>query len=152
MTKTCKICKKEKPLNEFTKNYAKKIDGSPVGDGRRSNCKTCENQRRKLSYQKNIKTRMLMNSKARARANGWKHTLTLEDIKIPKVCPLLKVPFEIGVVGNYPFTPTLDRIDSTLGYTKENIKVVTMLANRIKSNATKEQLIEFSKNIQSYYK
>ncbi len=31
------------------------------------------------------------------------------------------------------------------------LKVITLLANRMKSNATKEQCLEFAKNIENYY-
>ena len=36
--------------------------------------------------------------------------------------------------------PTLDRIDSNKGYIKENIQVISFKANRLKNNATIDEL------------
>lgn len=150
MKKICTNCKEEKSLEEFPKSYGKNKDGSPTGLGRRSNCRLCENARRKASYQSNIRTRLMMNVKARVRKYDIPFDLELSDIVIPDKCPLLEVEFIIGEGNDYAFTPTIDRIDPTKGYVKNNIRVISMLANRIKSNATKEQLLTFTKNISKY--
>ncbi len=42
-----------------------------------------------------------------------------------------------------------DRIDSANGYTKDNIQVISSIANRMKWNATKEQLLTFCKGVLS---
>lgn len=135
----------------FPKVYSKKKDGTPTGDGRRANCRICENARRKKSYQNNIVTRLLMNSKARARLQGWEHNLEVKDVVIPEFCPILEVPFIIGTKDNYDYTPTIDRIDSSKGYIKGNVKVISMRANKIKTNASQKELETFSKNISNYF-
>ena len=43
-----------------------------------------------------------------------------------------------GVLGDD--SPSLDRIVSSLGYVKGNIRVISYKANRVKSNATLEEL------------
>lgn len=151
MKKTCTQCNLEKKLTDFPKLYSKKKDGSPVGDGRRANCRDCENKRRKKSYDSNPITRMMMNVKARCRINGFEFNLEYKDIVIPDLCPILEVPFELGTKENYTFSPTVDRIDSSKGYIKGNVKVISMLANRMKNNATREQCFKFAKNIIKYY-
>ena len=45
---------------------------------------------------------------------------------------------------NKDFSPSVDRIDPTKGYVRGNVRVISYLANRMKSNATVDQLVRFS--------
>jgi len=47
-------------------------------------------------------------------------------------------------------TPSLDRIDSSKGYIKGNVKVISYLANRVKTNATPEIIKTIAGNIDKY--
>lgn len=107
-------------------------------------------EQRKANSRKNFKTVMLSRARARASILGIEFTLTKEDINIPDVCPILLAPFSFGTKENYHFTPSLDRIDPSKGYTKENTKVICSLANTMKNCATKEQLITFCTTIPTY--
>lgn len=83
---------------------------------------------------------MLRNAKQSAKKRGLAFDLELSDIVIPEVCPALGIPlFKNGARG--PNTPSLDRIVPSLGYTKGNVVVVSLLANRIKTDATTEQIL-----------
>jgi len=73
--------------------------------------------------------------------------LDIEDIFIPELCPLLNIPLKIYDSGSSFDTPSVDRIDSSKGYVKGNVWIISSLANRMKQNATKEQLKTFAKNI-----
>jgi hypothetical protein len=42
---------------------------------------------------------------------------------------------------------SLDRIDSTKGYTQDNVQVVSYLANLMKSSATEDELIAFAQGV-----
>ena len=44
----------------------------------------------------------------------------------------------------------MDKIIPELGYVKGNVRIISTLANTMKSNATKDQLLTFAKNIESY--
>jgi hypothetical protein len=44
----------------------------------------------------------------------------------------------------------LDKIIPELGYVKGNVRIISTLANTMKSNAIKDQLLTFAKNIESY--
>jgi hypothetical protein len=54
--------------------------------------------------------------------------------------------------GRQQYNPSVDRIDSTKGYTPDNIWVISDLANRMKQEATREQLIMFAEGILKLYK
>lgn len=58
------------------------------------------------------------------------------------MCPVLGIPLFKGTGKLTDNSPTLDRIDSTGGYTKDNVLVVSARANRIKSDATIEELLK----------
>ena len=57
-------------------------------------------------------------------------------------CPVLGVDMEISKLGskNNDLTPSIDRIDPKKGYVKDNIIVVSMRANRIKTDATVDEI------------
>lgn len=83
-------------------------------------------------------------AKQRAKNKGWEFNLTYEDIVIPKYCPYLGL--ELKYLGG-DSSPSLDRIDSNKGYVKGNVQVISTKANTMKNNASKEELIIFSKAI-----
>ena len=74
--------------------------------------------------------------------------ISIDDIIIPEYCPYLNIKLTTDVNNCFlPNYTTIDRIDSNLGYVKGNVQVISKLANTMKSNATKEELIIFAKNI-----
>ena len=85
---------------------------------------------------------LLRNAKKRAKEKGLEFSLTLEDIHIPDVCPLLGIPIQrnLNGVGATPNSPTLDRIDPNKGYTKDNVWITSWRANKLKSDASLDEL------------
>jgi hypothetical protein len=55
------------------------------------------------------------------------------------------------MLGGRHDSPSIDRKDNTKGYTKDNVWVISQLANQMKSNATPEQLRAFARWILSEY-
>jgi hypothetical protein len=53
-----------------------------------------------------------------------------------------------GESGN---SPSVDRIDSTMGYTKDNLQIISKRANQFKSDATIDELVIFSINLLKKY-
>lgn len=90
---------------------------------------------------------LLKQAKKRAKDRNLEFNLTLEDIVIPEVCPIMGEPLQYVPDGYSDYSPSLDRIDSSKGYTKDNIQVISSIANRMKWNATREQLITFCKGV-----
>lgn len=87
--------------------------------------------------------------KRRARENGVEFELTVDDLVIPDVCPLLGIPLIRGR-HNSPNMPSLDRLDPDRGYVKGNVRVISFLANAMKRDATKEQLLLFATRLPEY--
>jgi len=79
-------------------------------------------------------------AKVRAKRNGLEFRLTVADVVLPEVCPvfgLALIPARGKAKDN---SPTLDRLDSAVGYVPGNVRVISWRANRLKNNATAEDL------------
>lgn len=74
-------------------------------------------------------------SQVRARRNGLEFSLTKEWLRAklePGVCEVTGLPFvfDMGKPGEFlPFSPSIDRKDSSKGYTLENCRVVCLVFN-----------------------
>ena len=79
----------------------------------------------------NRAARLLTKAKSRAQATGRAFDLDLGDIVIPDTCPVLGIPLD---------QPSLDRFDNNLGYVKGNVRVISLRANRLKGDATIEEV------------
>lgn len=66
--------------------------------------------------------------------------LTVDDIVIPEYCPILGLKLEINTGKLQKNSPSVDRIDNSRGYTKDNVRVISHEANRMKSNLTLDVL------------
>jgi hypothetical protein len=109
-----------------------------------------EKAQRRASYKRNHIHNIVANARERALAYGYEFDIQDSDIVIPERCPLLNVPFILGEKGNYEYTPTIDRIDNSKGYTKDNIWIITKKANAMKNSASFEELNTFCTNILRY--
>jgi hypothetical protein len=105
---------------------------------------------RREHHETNPSKFLLESSKSRARKKGLEHTITIEDIIIPSMCPVLGIPLKIGIGLPTDNSPSLDRIDNTKGYIKENVIVISHRANTLKRNATideLEKIVDFYKHL-----
>lgn len=107
------------------------------------------NKEKALAYIiNNFEWYMFNSARSRSRIHKIDFNLTVEDIVIPEYCPYLRVPLtKIMGQGRQDYNPSLDRIDPTKGYTKGNIQIISDKANRMKNNATKEELLQFAESI-----
>lgn len=88
----------------------------------------------------NYEKYLLANARAHAKGRNKEFNITEEDIVIPDVCPILGIPLEIAIGKKIrDNSPSIDRIDSSLGYVKGNVQVVSWRANDLKSNGTLEE-------------
>lgn len=101
-------------------------------------------QEKKLRQLYDLPRRMAARAKKRAKKKGLDFTITYADIVVPEHCPILgtKMFWNHTINGRKAqrTTPSLDRIDSSKGYTPDNIQVISYRANCLKSNATIEEL------------
>jgi hypothetical protein len=69
--------------------------------------------------------------------------ITIDDLSMPATCPVLGIPivFGRGLNGRAnPNNPSLDRFDNELGYVKGNVRVISLRANHLKSDATAAEI------------
>lgn len=92
-------------------------------------------------HSRNPERRLFNSAKARAKRRGIEFTISIEDIVIPDVCPVLGIPIvtERGR-GHCHDAPSLDRIDNKAGYVPGNVRVVSYRANVLRGDSTAEEL------------
>lgn len=162
--KMCKICQKEnnKKFKEKNPDYFKEKE--------KEYYKKENNPERYLKYRDNfLKRRAEFSKTARgkfsdllsaARSRSKKYNLEFDidlEFLLKKCeeqngkCKLTNIDFTFnlkGVQKNFnPFNPSIDRIDSTKGYTKDNIRIVCVIVN-LSLNEFGEEI--FKKMCQSY--
>lgn len=142
-TRTCTKCHDELPLETgFHKD--------PVcRGGRRWRCKKCCVAASTAWENRSPAHLMLCHSRTSASQAGLEHTIRLHDIISPPTCKYLGIEIDYTPpperTVKKPWNgPSIDRIDSTKGYTPPNVQVISQLANRMKSNATLDQLVDFA--------
>lgn len=107
----------------------------------------------KLKYSRSnlgLITSLYAGAKKRSYMYNLEFTIDKSDIIIPVECPILHIPLSVGKVGGSDYSPSLDRIDSTKGYIKGNVQVISHLANAMKNSASSEQIQTFINNIRDY--
>lgn len=135
--KVCSDCRVE-----YYTNYRKSWYYSDHEQNKKKN-----KEKIKKFRQSNPEKYLLISSKNRAKTKGIEFNLRLKDIVIPKCCPILDTEFIRGTES----AASLDRIDSTKGYTRDNIQVISRKANVMKNNATQEELMRFAEWVKKTY-
>lgn len=87
----------------------------------------------------NPEKQMMRGVKKRVREKGYESNIDLSDIVIPEYCPIF--PWIKLELGGGDSAPTLDRIDNGIGYIKGNVQVISYRANRMKSDANRDELV-----------
>ncbi len=144
--KCCGRCEKDLSRDLFMPEKNKR-------GGLKDICRECYSIYRRIKHRNDPRLQMLHAAARRARLKNLPFTITAEDIIIPEFCPLfywVKLIVNDGLRQDN--SPSLDRIDNSLGYTPNNIRVISYRANRLKSNATTEEMIALGKDAKRYNK
>ena len=83
---------------------------------------------------------MFHNAQHRAKKKGIPFTISIDDIIIPKTCPLLGITLVSTNDKRDPRNPSLDQKIPGQGYTPDNIWVMSSRANWIKCDASIQEL------------
>ena len=139
----CTKCSQEKPYDKFYPDKNSKTGFSYwCKDCRIKHAASRKNKdsiRHKESKIKNPEFYLHKWAKYRANKRGIPFHIEISDIYIPKICPVLGIPIIIGSTKTIDNSPSLDRINSELGYIPSNIIVMSWKANIIKSYGTAEE-------------
>lgn len=154
--KTCSACGQHKKHKEFYKGHnrckecVKKYQNEYNLKKRNELVPTERDPTNPRDAKEIAMKRMLAGAKSRALTKGLMFNLHYDDIQIPNLCPVLKIPL-VPSEGMSDNSPSLDRKVPYLGYVKGNVQVISMKANRIKTDATSleiSQVLEYVKAIE----
>lgn len=143
MMKICSMCHENKLLECFNKNKSRK-------NGHENYCKECRKVYEKMRFE-DIAGRskiLRMQCKNRSKSKDIEFDLTNEWIEelISNGCSLTGIIFNLADV-RHPYSPSIDRIDSSKGYTKDNCRIIVTIANYAKNEWNDEILYEFANNL-----
>ena len=101
---------------------------------------------RKLRKRINDPAKYMLDTKRRTcKVIGVEFSLSASDITpLPSVCPVLGIKLDYAICsgkkGPRDNSPSIDRILPRVGYVSGNVQIISVRANRIKTDATPEEL------------
>jgi len=103
-------------------------------------CQKCSNKQTNSFKTRNPKVQLCISARVRAKKFNIPCTIRPIDIVIPEFCPVYGIKLENGSKTFHEASPSLDRIIPELGYVPGNIAVMSFRANRVKGDATADEL------------
>ena len=98
-----------------------------------------ETEKKKVFYENNHIRVLCQKAKCRAKKRQMEFEIDYTEMVIPEVCPALNIPLVKSNGAASHNSVSIDRLDSTVGYTKKNVNILSSRANTIKSDATFEE-------------
>jgi len=143
LLRLCQRCEQLYPSVDFYK--LKQKGGEDILGNKRSRfCRKCT-----INNYVDIDsaTKVVYRARQRAKIDGRECTLEPRDIVIPKFCPVLGIELiekkgmgrPSGEATND--SPSIDRIENSKGYTKDNICIISNKANKLKRDGHIEEII-----------
>ena len=174
--KRCPKCELVKPLKEYNKGNGqfgrrsicrdceKIIQNTPERKLRRRELEIIRRQNpeyvilrnnrdklRRTSNINSIKMALLRSAKVRALKRDLEFNIGVEDFDLPEKCPLLNISLTCNLDKAKDNSYSLDRIDNSKGYIKGNVWIISNKANRLKGDASLEELEFLTKNLRYYW-
>jgi hypothetical protein len=128
------------------------------GKGKAGECSSCYKLRWNAENTVKVRAQRLYgNAQKRAKANNWPvpdFTSTwIEEKILAGVCEVTGVAFDLNtqtsntVHAKNPWVPSIDRIDSSKPYLKDNVQVVIYMYNVCKSEFSHNDVVAFCKAV-----
>lgn len=159
--RVCGVCKIEYPMTpEYF--FRRKVNKN----GFQTVCKTCKNNTPALIRRRKIGNDTLLKV-LQERYRGLLHRSKLKKLKVDitvedlincwniqnGICAISGIKMEHKIYsGKIDNNVSVDRIDSNLGYLKNNIQLVGSSINKMKSNLTMKDFVEICNNIVKFNK
>jgi hypothetical protein len=92
------------------------------------------------------------NAKSRAKKLGLEFDLSKKWLEenAPTHCPLLGIELTYNAIKSEFNCASIDKVNSSKGYTRDNCKIISFKANRIKSDASIKELEILVRNLRNY--
>jgi hypothetical protein len=100
---------------------------------------------RKRKRHANLAWYLFLECRTRAKRNGVEFDLSPADIVIPEHCPVFGFVLKPAEGKLRDSSPSVDRINTERGYVRGNVQVISYKANRMKTNATGPELLQFAR-------
>lgn len=179
---TCARCREEKIVVEFAKDISKargysyicKPCKSALSSSYPKPSKEVIHERNVRNYHRNKEKRIegihrwmrevdgrsrtiILNSRSGAKKRNLEHSIVFDDVKEmfekqEMRCCLTGFEFDMNPWKGNPYGPSIDRIDSSKGYIKGNIRLVCFAVNIGLSNFGTETYIEICKAVVNLFK
>jgi hypothetical protein len=102
-------------------------------------------------YRKQNPLKYLINqARYRAKKKGEEFSIRLEDLEVPTHCPVFGIPLFFCEGKRSKNSFSLDRLDNSRGYVKDNVRIISFWANQMKGDMSIEQveaLLKYMKGI-----
>jgi hypothetical protein len=126
-------------LDKYIPNWSEKY-GSAVHKKEKADARYAKWGVREDSELYDAKRQKFRVKKANSINSGKEWTLEFGDLVWPTHCPILGIELDYFSEKRSDQSVSFDRIDSTKGYVKGNVQIISFRANRIKNDSTVEEL------------
>lgn len=128
------------------------------GSGRAGECNPCAKTRWNAENGVKLRAQRLHgNAQKRAKANGWPvldfDSLWIEEKIRAGFCEVTGIAFDLNtqvsesVHAKNPWVPSIDRIDSSRPYSRDNVNIVVYMYNVCKAEFSHEDVVKFCKAV-----